>query len=117
MGGARVPGPLDGTKTAAIDDGTLNRQASSAPGPIGVPRNHSSSELTRTLIEFNPDLPKQLGGAERLRWKRMGYTQESRLYTEADARNWFEGFSLSRRSTILLLPNRYFQPTPWERAF
>ena len=39
MGGGRVPGPLDAAKTGAIDDGTLNRQASPVPGSLGILRH------------------------------------------------------------------------------
>jgi hypothetical protein len=120
MGGGRVPGPLDAAKTEAIDGGTLNRQASPVPGSLGILRHRYDKpwevSSNRKLLEFNRD-PGTLSAAERLRGHRLGGEYYSNHLTAAEVHSWFEGFSLPRRSAILLLPNPHFQATPWEQAF
>src|SRR5262249_46798150 len=107
MAGGRVPGPLDGKKAEPIDRGTLNRQASNPPGPVGVLRHRYKkpweSTSNRRLVEFNSD-PR---------------AQRSRAvpYTEFEYRNAFEGFRAPKLSPIRLVPNPDFQATPWENDF
>lgn len=118
MGGGKVPGPLVGAGSGPVDDGTLNRQASPPPGPTGGNRDDKpwGQGDHRKLVEFNPD-PSKRSGAERLRWKHLGYDNASKAPTTAEYQSWFEGFRLPKGNVTLLLPNPGFQPTPFERAF
>lgn len=117
MGGERVPGPLGMAKS---DEGTPNRQRSSAPGVTGVLRHryHQPWELRANRRLFNAD-PTRISEAERYLWDHPGHEPffESLVLGGAEANVWFEGFSLATRSPILLLPNPNFHATPWERAF
>ena len=120
MAGCKVPGPLCSTKSEPIDKGTLNRQPSQPPGPVGVLRHRYvlGWELSsnRRLIEFNRDL-RSGSASERLRARHMGADRYSNLPTKSEVDSYFVGYRLPALSPVLLEPNTGFQATPWERDF
>jgi hypothetical protein len=119
MPGGKVPGPLDGAKLGLIDKGTLNRQPSQPPGPSVLRHRYRlpwEVSSNRKLLELMTD-PGTLSGAERLRWKHLGFEQYSNVPPRSEYESWFGGFRLPKVSPILLLPNPDFQATPWENDY